>query len=160
MIEQILNQKNQKTREELFSFIGDNGDDRFVEPLVELIDLDDSPVMRQSLYTTLVKIGSELADEVIKKQVRIELPKDDGKKITRKTWADAVSFLVSNMEPSFIKKAKFLIETEGNLWGFKNKGGIGIYIRNLLRNNGFDWGEVALKSYWPWVVEDALTKFD
>ena len=159
MIEQILSQKDEKNREELFSFIGDKGDDRFIEPLIELIGLDDSPHMRQSLYTTFAKIGSDLAEEVIKTKVKIKLPKDDGKKITKKSWADAVAFLVTNMEQSFIKKAEILIKSDGNLWGINNKGGIGIYIRNLLRNNGFDWGETALETYWPWVVEDALTKF-
>ncbi|MHA1213362.1 MAG: hypothetical protein ACTSSH_13005 [Candidatus Heimdallarchaeota archaeon] len=147
MIEQILNQNNQKERDELFGFIGDKGDDRFIEPLVELIKLDDSPKMRQSLYTTFTKIGTELAEEVIREQVRIKLPKDDGKRITKKAWSEAVSFLVSNLEKPFIKNAEAIIESEGILWGHVNKGGIGIYVRNLLRNNDFDWGESSLEAY-------------
>ena len=65
-----------------------------------------------------------------------------------------------SLEPSFIEKIKGTINSEGLLWGVKNKGGFGVYIRNLLRNNGFDWGENALKTYWPWVVEDALQKIE
>ncbi len=158
MIEQILSQKNQKERDALFNFIGDKGDDRFIEPLTELIKLDDSPKMRQSLYTTLSKIGTNLADEVIKTQIKLKLPMDDGKKIPKKSWEDAVAFLVSNLEPTFINKAKQIIQTEGSLWGHQNKGGIGVYVRNLLRNNGFNWGEAALEAYWPWVIEDVLRK--
>ena len=89
---------------------------------------------------------------------RTRLPKDDGKKITKKSWREAVDFLVANLEAPFINKAVQIIESEDRLWGIKNKGGIGIYIRNLLRNNGYDWGESALETYWSWVVEDALKK--
>ena len=46
MIEQIKEKRDPKEREELFDFIGENGDDRFVEPLTELIKVDDSPHMR------------------------------------------------------------------------------------------------------------------
>ncbi|MBN1328973.1 MAG: hypothetical protein JXA54_05825 [Candidatus Heimdallarchaeota archaeon] len=160
MIEQILNRKDQKEREELFNFIGEKGDDRFVEPLIELIKLEDSPKMRQSLYTTLTKIGTNLADEVIKTQIKFKLPKDDGRKITKKAWDDAVSFLASNLEPTFIRKAKEIIKSEGGLWGHENKGGIGVYVRNLLRNNGFNWGETALEAYWPWIIEEVLNKIE
>jgi len=160
MIEQIRSQINQKEREELFDFIGEKGDNRFIEPLTELIKLEDSPILRQSLYSTFTKIGTELAEEVIKEQIRVKLPKDDGKKISKKSWQDAVDFLVNNLEPTFIKKTKQLIQIEGPLWGVKSKGGIGVYIRNLLRNNGFNWGESALESYWPWVLEDALQKIN
>ncbi|HUU77613.1 MAG TPA: HEAT repeat domain-containing protein [candidate division Zixibacteria bacterium] len=158
MLEQIRNERDQKQREELFNFIGENGDDRFIEPLTQLLKTDDSPEMRFSLYTTFAKIGSELAEEVIKEQVRTKLPKDDGKKITKSSWSEAVEFLNKNLELSFINKVKEIIASEGRLWGFKNKGGVGVYIRNLLRNNGFNWGEHALETYWSWVVEDVLNK--
>lgn len=158
MIEQILNQQNQKERDELFDFIGQKGDDRFVEPLVEIISLEDSPKIRQSLYATLTKIGTELADEVINERVKKQLPKDDGKLISKKSWGEAVSFLVKNLELPSVKQISELMESEGSLWGIKNKGGIGIYIRNLLRNNGFDWGEISLEVYWSWVAEEAVTK--
>jgi len=158
MIEQILNQKDPKEREELFNFIGEKGDDRFVEPLTELLKLEDGPVMRQSLYATLARIGTELANEVIKTKVKTKLPRDDGKKISKKSWEQAVGFLMDNLEKPLIKKIEELMETEGDLWGVKQKGGVGIYIRNLLRNNGFNWGEQALVAYWPWLVEDAISK--
>ncbi|MCK5297852.1 MAG: hypothetical protein KAJ76_03020 [Candidatus Heimdallarchaeota archaeon] len=158
MIEQIKEKRDPKEREELFDFIGENGDDRFVEPLTELIKVDDSPHMRQSLYATFTRIGTELAEEVIREKVRTKLPKDDGKKITKKSWEEAVVFLSKNLEKPLVKKAEEIITEEGKLWGIKNKGGIGIYIRNLLRNNGFNWGESALETYWSWVVEDALKK--
>ncbi|NHJ47775.1 MAG: hypothetical protein FK733_08305 [Asgard group archaeon] len=156
MIEQILKQENQKERDELFDFIGQKGDDRFIEPLVELIDLEDSPKMRQSLYTTLTKIGTDLAEEVIKDKIKNELPKDDGNKISKKSWDEATSFLAKNLETPSIKQIEELIESEGSLWAVNNKGGIGIYIRNLLRNNGFDWGEAALETYWSWAAEEAV----
>jgi hypothetical protein len=160
MIEQILNQKNQKERDELFDFIGQKGDDRFVEPLTELITHEDTPMMRQSLYATLAKIGTELAEDVINEKVKKQLPKDDGKKISNKSWTEAVNFLVANLEPPSVRQITELIESEGNLWGVNNKGGIGIYIRNLLRNNGFDWGEASLEVYWSWVAEEAIRKIN
>ena len=58
MIEQILSQKDPKEREELFSFLGEKGDDRFVEPLAELLTREDNPIMRQNLYATLTQIGT------------------------------------------------------------------------------------------------------
>lgn len=158
MLDQIKEKRDPKEREELFDFIGEKGDDRFVEPLTELLKVDDSPQMRQSLYATFTKIGTDLAEEVIRKKVRTRLPKDDGKKITKKSWEEAVAFLCKNLEKPFVKKAEEIIAEEGKLWGIKNKGGIGIYIRNLLRNNGFNWGQSALETYWSWVVEDALKK--
>ena len=84
MLDQIKEKRDPKEREELFDFIGEKGDDRFVEPLTELLKVDDSPQMRQSLYATFTKIGTDLAEEVIRKKVRTRLPKDDGKKITKK----------------------------------------------------------------------------
>jgi len=95
---------------------------------------------------------------VIAKQVKTRLPKDDGKKITKKTWTEAVDFLAVNLESVFIGKVEVIIASEGRLWGIKNKGGVGVYVRNLLRNNGFNWGETALENYWSWVVEDVLKK--
>lgn len=160
MLEQIRNERNQKQREELFDFIGENGDDRFVEPLIELLKTDDSPILRSSLYTTFSKIGTELAKEVIQTQIKIKLPKDDGKKITKKSWKEAVNFLQGNLESSFIQKVSGIIESEGRLWGLKNKGGVGVYVRNLLRNNGFNWGEQAMDTYWPWLIEDVLQKLE
>lgn len=158
MLEQIRNERDRKQREELFNFIGENGDDRFIEPLSELLRTDDSPEMRFSLYTTFSKIGTDLAEEVIQKHVKEKLPRDDGKKITKKSWKEAVEFLNKNLEKSFINKVKEIMKSEGRLWGFTNKGGVGVYIRNLLRNNGFDWGENALETYWSWVVEDVIQK--
>ena len=160
MLEQIRNERDQKQREDLFEFIGENGDDRFVEPLTELLKTDDSPILRSSLYTTFSKIGTELAEEIIQTQIRTKLPKDDGKKITKKSWIEAVDFLKGDLETSFIQKVRGIIETEGRLWATKNKGGIGVYVRNLLRNNGFDWGEQAMKIYWSWVIEDVLQKLE
>ena len=160
LLEQIRNEKDLKEREELFNFIGERGDDRFIEPLTELLQTDDSPVIRTSLYTTFSQIGTSLAEETIEKQVKSRLPRDDGKKITKKNWKEAVEFLAVNLEPVFIKKVKGIIDNEGRLWGIKNKGGVGVYIRNLLRNNGFSWGEEALENYWSWVVEDVLKKVE
>jgi hypothetical protein len=160
MIEQILTKQNQKDRDELFDFIGERGDDRFVQPLSELIDHEDTPRMRQSIYATLTKIGTDLADEVIKQKIKKELPKDDGKVISLKSWNEAISFLIKNLETPTIKQIEQLMESEGNLWGVSNKGGIGIYIRNLLRNNGFDWGDVALETYWSWAAEEAVRKIN
>jgi len=158
LLEQIRNEKDLKEREELFHFIGERGDDRFIEPLTELLKTDDSPLIRSSLYSAFSQIGSELAEEVIAKQVKSRLPKDDGKRITKKTWTEAVDFLTANLEVVFIKKVRGIIDSEGRLWGIRNKGGVGVYVRNLLRNNGFNWGEVALENYWSWVVEDVLEK--
>lgn len=160
MLDQIRNERDLKQREELFSFIGDKGDDRFIEPLTELLKTDDSPVMRFSLYTAFAKIGSELAEDVINQQVRTKLPKDDGKKISKKDWLAAVEFLDDSLDKNFIKKVKAIINTDGRLWSIKNKGGVGVYIRNLLRNNGFNWGESALETYWSWVVEDLIKKLE
>ena len=156
MLDQIRNERDQRQREELFDFIGENGDDRFVEPLIELLKTDDSPILRSSLYTTFSKIGTELAEEVIQTQIKTKLPKDNGKKISKKSWKEAVDFLKGNLETSFIQKVRGIIETEGRLWSRKNKGEIGVYIRNLLRNNGFDWGEQAMNIYWSWLIEDVL----
>ncbi len=158
MLEQIRNERDQKQREELFDFIGENGDDRFIEPLTQLLQTDDSPVLRSSLYTTFSKIGTELAEEIIQTQIKTKLPKDDGKKITKKSFNEAVDFLNGNLEASFIQKVRGIIESEGRLWALKNKGEIGVYIRNLLRNNGFNWGKQAMAIYWSWLVEDVLQK--
>ena len=160
MLEQIRSEKDRQQRKELFEFIGDKGDDRFIEPLTELLKTDDSPTMRNSLYATFSKIGTELAEEAIRTKIRTQLPQDDGKKISKKSWKEAVDFLTKNLESSFIQKVKGLIETDGVLWGYKNKGGVGIYVRNLLRSNGFDWGEEAMSTYWPWLVEDTLQKME
>ena len=160
MLEQIRNERDLKQRDELFSFIGDNGDDRFIEPLTELMDTDDSPNMRHSLYTTFASIGSELAEQVIQNKVRSNLPKDDGMTIAAADWTKAVEFMINSLDTKFIDKVKNIIKSDGILWGNTNKGGVGVYIRNLLRNNGFDWGENALETYWPWVVEDALKKLE
>ena len=158
MLEQIRKETDQKQREELFNFIGDNGDDRFIEPLSELLITDDSPTMRFSLYTTFTKIGSELAEDIIQNEIRSKLPKDNGKIISKKDWKAAVEFLKQNLEPNFITKVRTIMFTDGKLWALKNKVGVGVYIRNLLRNNGFDWGEKALETYWSWVLEDLLNK--
>lgn len=160
MLEQIRNERDQKQREELFDFIGENGDDRFVEPLTELLKTDDSPILRSSLYTTFSKIGTELAEEIIQTQIKTKLPKDDGKKISKKSWKEAVDFLKGNLEASFIQKVRGIIESEGRLWGHKNKGEIGVYIRNLLRNNGFNWGDQAMAIYWSWLIEDVLQQLE
>ncbi|MHA1188501.1 MAG: hypothetical protein ACTSSK_16880 [Candidatus Heimdallarchaeota archaeon] len=104
LLEQIRNEKDLKEREELFHFIGERGDDRFIEPLTELLKTDDSPLIRSSLYSAFSQIGSDLAEEVIAKQVKTRLPKDDGKKITKKTWTEAVDFLAVNLESVFIGK--------------------------------------------------------
>jgi hypothetical protein len=158
LIAQIRNKRDTKERKALLEFIGEKGDDRFIEPLSQLIKIDDSPELRLSLYSTFTKIGSELADEVIKKKIKASLPKDDGKKVTKKEWKEAVAFLTKNLEQTFIDRVDKTISQEGRLWAEKNQGGMGIFVRNLLRNNGFDWGESALKTYWSWVLEDALNE--
>ena len=158
LIEQVISQKNQKERDELFKFIGEKGDDRFITPLMDLLKVEDNPQMRQSLYATFSKIGTKLASEVIKNQLKSKLPMDNGSKIPQKNWDDAIAFLVLNLEQQFVRKIEELIKKDGYTWGQKNKGNIGIYIRNLLRNNGFNWGEEALEAYWQWIVEDAISK--
>ncbi|MBD3191465.1 MAG: hypothetical protein GF308_12525 [Candidatus Heimdallarchaeota archaeon] len=158
MLDQIKTETDPEAREELFSFIGEYGDNRFVEPLTELLKTNDSPSMRFSLYKTFMEIGTELANEMIEKKIRKSPPKDDGKKISKKQWEEAVVFLAESFEPSFISKVQRIIEAEGEKWTINRKREIGIYVRTLLRNNGFDWGEKALDDYWTWLLEDALKR--
>ncbi|MEA2069737.1 MAG: hypothetical protein U9O98_00450 [Asgard group archaeon] len=159
LLEQIRNQTDTASRHELLQYIGDNGDDRFIEPLIKLLETDDSPNMRYSLYDSFNRIGSKLAEEVIQKQIRRDLPTDDGHKITQEDWDKAVDYITSSLKPNFVEKVKKTIEKEGKLWALDYKGSFGVYVRNLLRGAGFNWGEEALQKYWSWILEDAIAKY-
>lgn len=158
MLDQIKTETDPKAREEVFGFIGEYGDNRFVEPLTELLKTNDSPSMRFSLYKTFMEIGTELAKEMISKKVKKSPPKDDGKKISKKQWEEAVAFLAKSFEPSFVTKVQRIMDAEGEKWTLNRNREIGIYVRTLLRNNGFDWGDKALEDYWTWLVEEAVER--
>jgi hypothetical protein len=155
-IEQIRSAKDPASKRDLLKFIGDKGDDRFIQPLIDYLALEDNPVTRSDLYATFTRIGTSLASQSIEEQIKNQPPKDNGEKISSESWSEAIQFLADSFEPDFIERLQQLIESKGPLWGSQIRGGVGIYVRNLLRNNGFDWGDKALQSYWSWLAEEAV----
>ena len=82
--------------------------------------------------------------------------KDDGKPITANEWTQAIAYLLDTIPLRFFRDVRAVIITEGQNWGLKRHLGLGMKIRNILREGGFQWGNLALDDYWYHLLEDAV----
>ncbi len=80
---------------------------------------------------------------------------DRGEKITEEEWNKAIDCVLRKYPEETFFEIWEAIKNEGDSWSGKRHRSFGMDVRNTLRSSGFDWGSIALDSYWHYVIEDA-----
>ena len=70
----------------------------------------------------------------------------------------AILCLIKEVPHEELEEVLKLVKTEGEDWGILLHFDFGMYIRNLLRKNGFKWGADQLDDLWVELVEEAAQR--
>jgi len=70
----------------------------------------------------------------------------------------AVRYLMDNVPIDCLEKIWSAIQKKGDSWSWRLHLGLGIYIRNILRTGGFDWGSNILDALWASLIEEACER--
>ncbi|HEY9206085.1 MAG TPA: hypothetical protein VIO58_09200 [Candidatus Methanoperedens sp.] len=67
----------------------------------------------------------------------------------------AVQFLMDNIPKDCLKKVWIEVQNKEYFWSLSLNPYFGTYVRNTLREGGFDWGPLALDALWNTLIEEA-----
>ncbi len=81
--------------------------------------------------------------------------KDSGERISEEEWRKAVECIRKALDEKSIRELRRVVK-EDEMWWARCHHGFGTGIRNLLRANGFDWGDISLDEHWFLLVEEAV----
>jgi hypothetical protein len=70
----------------------------------------------------------------------------------------AVQYLIDHIPEETMRDVKNSMDKNGKDWWLEHHHGIGMGVRNLLREGGFDWDPVDMDDLWVGLVERAVRK--
>jgi len=70
----------------------------------------------------------------------------------------AVRYLIDHIPAETLEEVAEIIKKEGPDWEVHHHYGIGIDVRNLLREGGFLWDAIELDDVWAGLIEKAVKK--
>lgn len=70
----------------------------------------------------------------------------------------AICYLIDNVPKKHLDKVWAEIQNEGADWWMKYHLSFGIYIRNILRDGGFNWTDILLDDLWYKLIEEAARR--
>lgn len=70
----------------------------------------------------------------------------------------AIQFLARSIAPEVLANVRLLMQNKQNPWHHANHFGLGLHIRNLLREAGLKWTDVWLDDHWNELVESAAIR--
>jgi hypothetical protein len=75
--------------------------------------------------------------------------------IDQKEHDNAVSFLRKKLSPRDLGTIKYKMKTNPD-WFKQQQYGVGLHVRNLLREGGFGWGDSLLYQEWKSLIDDVV----
>ena len=71
---------------------------------------------------------------------------------------EAVRYLIDHVPVETREEIAVIIKKEGSDWEINHHYDIGIFVRNLLREGGFQWDPIELDDVWAELIEKAVKK--
>ena len=65
-------------------------------------------------------------------------------KISKKEKEEAICYLIDHIPKDCLKKVSIAVQNNGSSWSVSVHICFGMYVRNVLREGGFNWGPHAL----------------
>jgi hypothetical protein len=81
-------------------------------------------------------------------------------KISEEEKDDAIRYLMDNIPRDCLNKVRVMVQNNKSCWSFAVNMGFGIYVRNVLREGGFDWGPLTLDTLWSTLIEEAARRVE
>ncbi len=78
--------------------------------------------------------------------------------ISNEEKEEAIQFLMNNISKDCLKKVWVAVQNKGSCWSLLVHIDFGMYVRNTLRQGGFDWGALALDALWSMLIEEAARR--
>jgi hypothetical protein len=72
----------------------------------------------------------------------------------------AIRFLADTIPPETLSNVRMLMANRQTPWHIASHFGLGLYVRNSLREAGFKWSDVYLDDNWWQLVEEAASSRD
>ncbi len=79
--------------------------------------------------------------------------------ISKEEKEKAVRYLMDKIPKECLKKV-LVAQNKGSLWWVPLHVDFGMYVRNALREGGFNWGSMALDDVWSNLVEEAARRVE
>jgi hypothetical protein len=70
----------------------------------------------------------------------------------------AVHYLIDHIPDETMLEIANMIRENGKDWWVEHHHGLGMGVRNLLRQGGFEWGPIDMDDLWVGIVERAVKK--
>lgn len=80
--------------------------------------------------------------------------------ISKEEKEEAIQYLMDNIPKDCLKKVSIAVQNKGYCWSWSVNICFGMYVRNVLREGGFDWGPLALDALWSPLIEEAARRVD
>ena len=71
---------------------------------------------------------------------------------------EAIRYLIDHVPVETQEEIALIIKKEGSDWEINHHYDIGIFVRNLLREGGFQWDPIELDFLWAELIEKAVKK--
>ena len=71
---------------------------------------------------------------------------------------EAVRYLIAHVPIETREEIAMIIKKEGSDWEINHHYDIGITVRNLLREGGFQWDPIEMDDVWAGLIEKAVKK--
>ena len=81
-------------------------------------------------------------------------------KISDEEKEEAIQYLMNNITKDCLKKVSIAVQKNGSCWSLTVNMRFGMYVRNVLREGGFDWGPLALDTLWNTLIEEAARRVE
>jgi hypothetical protein len=79
-------------------------------------------------------------------------------KISEEKKEEAIRYLFANIPEDCLREVLITFQKEGAMWCLSLHMNFGMYVRNLLREGGFNWGAIELDHLWVELIEEAAKR--
>ena len=72
----------------------------------------------------------------------------------------AIQYLMNNISKDCLKKVFIAVQNKGSCWSWSVHMCFGMYVRNVLREGGFNWGAYTLDNLWSTLIAEAARRVE
>jgi len=71
----------------------------------------------------------------------------------------AIQYLIESIDDERLQEFWDKAQNQDDMWRIKLHYGFGIFVRNSLREGGFNWDDIILDGYWYDLIFEAARRF-
>jgi hypothetical protein len=81
-------------------------------------------------------------------------------KVSNEEKEEAIQYLMDHIPKDCLKKVFIAVQNKGSGWSWSLHMCFGMYVRNTLREGGFNWGPYTLDNLWNTLIAEAARRVE